>query len=127
MKYAIIPHRGKWDEASIATNSDQWIEPLLCSYHSLAELESKSFVDLQNTGYQVSSAQLRDGKIVLRLFNVEGENTQCKVTLCMPLSSVEEADLNGKSIERKKIEVRSGRTEMLVSMPRFGLKTFVLN
>lgn len=45
----------------------------------------------------------------------------------MPLSSVEEVDLNGKSIERKKIEVRSGRTEMLVSMPRFGLKTFVLN
>ena len=127
MKYAIIPHRGKWDEASIATNSDQWNEPLLCSYHSLAELESKSFVDLQNTGYQVSSAQLRDGKIVLRLFNVEGENTQCKVTLGMPLSSVEEVDLNGKSIERKKIEVRSGRTEMLVSMPRFGLKTFVLN
>ena len=27
IKYAIIPHRGKWDKASIATSSDRWNEP----------------------------------------------------------------------------------------------------
>lgn len=78
MKYAIIPHRGKWDKACIATSSDCWNEPLLGSYHSSAELESKSFVDLRNTGYQISAAGLQDGKIMLRLFNAEGDNAQQK-------------------------------------------------
>ncbi|EFS30820.2 glycoside hydrolase family 38 C-terminal domain-containing protein [Bacteroides sp. D2] len=126
IKYAIIPHRGKWDKASIATSSDRWNEPLLYSYHSSAKLESMSFVDLQDTGYQVSAAYLQDGKIVLRLFNTEGDQTQRKITFGMPLSSVEEIDLNGNSIERKKIEIHTGKTEMVISMPRFGIKTFVL-
>ncbi len=127
MKYAIIPHRGKWDKACIATSSDCWNEPLLGSYHSSAELESKSFVDLRNTGYQISAAGLQDGKIMLRLFNAEGDNAQRKITLNMPLSRIEEVDLNGNCLEQKKIKTRAGKTEMIVSMPRFGIKTFVLN
>lgn len=127
MKYAIIPHRGKWDKACIATSSDCWNEPLLGSYHSSAELESKSFVDLRNTGYQISAAGLQDRKIMLRLFNAEGDNAQRKITLNMPLSRIEEVDLNGNCLEQKKIKTRAGKTEMIVSMPRFGIKTFVLN
>jgi alpha-mannosidase len=44
----------------------------------------------------------------------------------MPLSSVEEVDLNGQCIERKKIKTHAGKSEMTISMPRFGIKTFVL-
>lgn len=127
MKYAIIPHRGKWDEASISTNSDCWNEPLLSSFHSSVDLESKSFIDLQNTGYQLSAANLQDGKIMIRLFNAEGDNTPRKVTFSMPLSDVEEIDLNGKCMGRKKISTRNGKSGINVSMPRFGVKTFLLN
>lgn len=127
MKFAIIPHRGKWDKASIATRSDCWNEPLLSFFQSTARPESKSFVDLQDTGYQVSAARLQDGKILLRLFNAEGDDMQRKIMFDMPLSSVEEVDLNGDSIERKKIRTRGGKTEMTISMPRFGIKTFMLN
>ena len=127
MKYAIIPHRGKWDEASISTNSDCWNEPLLSSFHSSVDLESKSFIDLQNTGYQLSAVNLQDGKVMVRLFNAEGDNTPQKVTFTMPLSDVEEVDLNGKCIEKKKISTRNGKSGINVSMPRFGVKTFFLN
>lgn len=127
MKYALIPHRGKWDKASVASGSDCWNEPLLCSYHPSAKLETKSFVDLQNTGYQVSAAQLKDGKIVLRLFNAEGGSAQRKVAFDIPLSGVEEVDLNGDRIEKKKVKTRGGKSEMTVSMSRFGIKTFVLS
>lgn len=127
MRYAIIPHRGKWNKASIATRSDCWNEPLLYAYHSSAKMESKSFVDLGNSGYQVSAAKLQDGKIMLRLFNAEGDHIQHNVTLNMPLISVDEVDLNGNSLERKKIKKSVGKTEMFVSIPRFGIKTFMLN
>ena len=66
-RYAIIPHRGKWDKASIADDSDCWNEPLLHSCYPVAKPESKSFIDLQNTGYQVSALQMKDGKVLLRL------------------------------------------------------------
>lgn len=127
MKYAIIPHRGKWDKASIASGSDCWNEPLLSSYYPSAKLETKSFVDLQNTGYHVSAAQFKDSKIVLRLFNADGDNAQRKVTFDIPLSGVEEVDLNGDCIKKKKMRTRAGKSEMTVSMPRFGIKTFVLS
>ena len=127
MKYAIIPHRGKWDKASIASGSDCWNEPLLSSYYPSAKLETKSFVDLQNTGYHVSAAQFKDSKIVLRLFNADGDNAQRKVTFDIPLSDVEEVDLNGDCIKKKKMRTRAGKSEMTVSMPRFGIKTFVLS
>ena len=127
MKYAIIPHRGKWDEASIADDSDCWNEPLQYSCYSEAKLESKSFIDLRNTGYQVSALHLKDGKVLLRLFNSEGDGRLQKVTIDMPLAGVEEVDLNGQCIERKKIKTRAGKSEMMISMPRFGIKTFVLS
>ena len=127
MKYAIIPHRGKWDKASIADDSDCWNEPLLYSCYPVAKPESKSFIDLQNTGYQVSALQMKDGKVLLRLFNSEGDERLQKVTIDMPLSGVEEVDLNGQCIERKKIKTRAGKSEMTISMPRFGIKTFVLS
>lgn len=126
MKYAIIPHRGKWDKAGIATQSDCWNEPLLAAYHSLAKPEEKSFVNLQNTGYQISAAKVTDGGILLRLFNAEGDNAMQKVILNIPLASIEEVDLNGKPLEQKTIKEYTGKTEMSVSMPRFGLKTFIL-
>lgn len=127
MKYALVPHRGKWDEASIATRSDCWNEPLLCTFQSVAQPESKSFIDLQNTGYQLSAAKLQDGKILLRLFNAEGNDKQCKITFNIPLSGVDEVDLNGNIIERKKTKTRAGKTEIAVSMPRFGIKNYILN
>lgn len=126
MKYAIIPHRGKWDKAAISTHSDCWNEPLQSAYYPSVELDCKSFVDLQNTGYQVSAAKMQDGKMLLRLFNAEGDKTSRKVTLGMALSGIEEVDLNGQQIERKKIKTRAGMTEMIVTMPRFGIKTFLL-
>lgn len=127
MRYAVIPHRGKWDRALIATGSDCWNEPLLSSYHPSAKQESKSFVDLRNTGYQVSAAMLQDGKIVLRLFNAEGDNARRRIAFDMPLSGVEEVDLQGNFIERKEIKRRAGKSQINVSMPRFGIKTLILS
>ena len=40
---------------------------------------------------------MKDGKVLLRLFNSEGDERLQKVTIDMPLSGVEEVDLNGGS------------------------------
>lgn len=124
MKYALIPHRGKWDKASISTASDCWNEPLSLFCYAAGEADSKSFIDLQETGYQISAAHWQEGRIILRLFNAEGDSGKRKIRLNLPLSRIEEVDLNGNCIERKEITTRAGTSEMLISMPRFGIKTF---
>lgn len=127
MRYALVPHRGKWDKAAISTHSDCWNEPLLCTYSPSAELINKSLVDFSNAGYQISAAKvMEDGQILVRLFNAEGDGTSRKVIFDLPLSGVEEVDLNGALLERKEIKSRSGKTEITVSMPRFGIRTYVL-
>lgn len=127
MKYALIPHRGKWDNASVATQSDCWNEPLLYSFPSTAKPEAKSFIDLQHTGYQLSAAKLQNGKILLRLFNAEGNDTPQTITFNIPLAGVEEVDLSGNPLEQQKIKTHGQTSELTVSMPRFGIKTFLLD
>ena len=61
------------------------------------------------------------------MFNAEGDRKQHNITFDMPLSSIEEVDLNGRVIDRKTIKTRTGKSEISISMPRFGLKTFALN
>ncbi|MDR1743958.1 MAG: alpha-mannosidase [Dysgonamonadaceae bacterium] len=127
MKYALVPHRGKWDEAAVSACSDSWNEPLVCAYIPRATVENKSLITFSKSGYQITAAQIRDdGKIVLRLFNADGDNTARKITFALSLLSVKEIDLNGNVIERKKLEKHSGKTDITVSMPRFGIRTFLL-
>lgn len=127
MKYALIPHRGKWDEASIAVDSDCWNEPLTASFHSSGKVESKSFIDLGDAGYQISSARRQEGKILLRLFNAEGDARKRKVAFNVPFASIEEVDLKGERMQKMQVKTRAGKSEMAVSMPRFGIRTFRLN
>ena len=83
-------------------------------------------VNLKNSGYQVSAANMKDGKIILRLFNAEGDKKQHNITFDIPLSSIEEVDLNGRIIDRKTIKTRAGKSEISISIQHFVFLFFVL-
>jgi alpha-mannosidase len=126
VRYAIIPHRGKWDEANISEANDCWNEPLLCSFYRSADMDTKSYVDLRNTGYQISTTKIDNEGILLRLYNADGGDGLKKVRFLLPADSVEAIDLNGQCIEKYKISKLSGTTELNLSIPRFGIKTLLL-
>ena len=68
--------------------------------------------------------------LLLSLVYINCDYLQAQTTIPVSythLSGVEEVDLNGQCIERKKIKTRAGKSEMTISMPRFGIKTFVLS
>lgn len=126
IKYSLIPHRGKWQQAGIPLRSEEWNEPLVCAYYPSVKWKDTSFVDLQRTGYHLSAATVEDGKIMMRLYNAQGDETPGNVTFALPLTGMEEVRLDGQPVERKKIKRRAAKTEMKVSMPRFGLRTYLL-
>lgn len=126
LKYALIPHCGKWDKAQISTESSCWNEPLVGMCYSSVEMKDKSLVDLGDSGYEVSAVKLSDENILLRLFNAQGDDTLRTITLGFPVSAVKEVDLNGRIIAPQAIKNKMNKSEMVISMPRFGLKTFRL-
>ncbi len=127
VSYALIPHRGLWDKARIQTSSDAWNEPLHYTWMAQSIPTQHSFISMEDSGYQLTAAYLQDGDVVIRLFNAEGDDRPHDISLSMPLADVEEVTLDGRFLSRPRLEsTASNGMRMRVSMPRFGLKTFVL-
>ena len=106
---------------------DWEIVPLTKQLDSIVDYRGKTPEKTEEGTFLVTAKNIKDGKIILRLFNAEGDRKQHNITFDMPLSSIEEVDLNGRIIDRKTIKTRAGKSEISISMPRFGLKTFALN
>ena len=106
---------------------DWEIVPLTKQLDSIVDYRGKTPEKTEEGTFLVTAKNIKDGKIILRLFNAEGDRKQHNITFDMPLSSIEEVDLNGRIIDRKTIKTRTGKSEISISMPRFGLKTFALN
>lgn len=126
MKYAILPHKGKWDEAAVSAENSSWNEPLICSYSPCMTVENKSWIDVRHTGYDISSAQIAGNAILVRLYNAEGDNSLQEVSFGFPVSNIEEVDLNGKPLKSIAIKKTGSGSDMSVAIPRFGLRTFLV-
>lgn len=122
MKYAIIPHSGKWDKAAISMESNKWNEPLVISFHKEIPLTDKSFLSIDKPGYEVTAFKIEGNNILIRFFNAESDDSIKKIKFEFPVSSVEEVDLNGNIITKKVVDQRN----ISMSMPRFGIKTLIL-
>jgi alpha-mannosidase len=127
MKYAIIPHKGKWDSANIASQSNTWNEPLVCAYHPSVKAEDKSYINADNTGYEITAVKTEGNAILVRLFNAEGNDKAQKITFGFPVSDITEVDLNSKVIAKQTINKSGDKSSISVSIPRFGIKTYLIN
>ena len=100
MRYALYPHEGTWDEAGIARLSAEWNEPLTKVPLEGTKSPARSFVDVGNSGYELTCMRRTEDGVELRLFNSEGND-----------------DVH---------EIRVGAKRFPVSIPRFGIKTIHL-
>ncbi|NDV67977.1 glycoside hydrolase family 38 C-terminal domain-containing protein [Dysgonomonas sp. 25] len=119
MKYALVPHRGKWDEASVSAENANWNERLITTLGNTLPMEDKSFIDIESTGYEITAVTESEGDILIRLFNAEGDDGLKQIRFNFPIAKVEEVDLNGRLLSVPKIE----KNQLALSMPRFGLRT----
>jgi len=126
MKFAIIPHSNAWDASDINNESLRWNEPLVSSFLQHAKLENVSLIDIDKTGYELSTAYLSGNDIIVRFFNADGGNSLQNIKIGMPLSKAEEIDLNGKTIAALNTVKTNSGMELKLEMPRFGLRTLKL-
>jgi len=126
VKYALIPHKDKWDKSSISAKSASWNEPLITYFSSNLNFENKSFIDLQNSGYELSSVQTTTDGVLVRIFNAEGNASIQKIKLGFPFKSIQEIELNGETKQKDLSIKANSNNELLISVPKFGLRTFLI-
>lgn len=126
IRFAILPHSKKWDSSDIHNESLRWNEPLVCSFLQHTKLENVSLIDINKTGYEISAAYLSGDDIIVRFFNADGGRFPQTIKFGMPLSKVEEIDLNGNTIATLNTVKTKAGTEFELEMPRFGLRTLKL-
>jgi alpha-mannosidase len=126
IRFAVIPHSKEWDASDIHNENLRWNEPLICSFLRHTAPENVSLINVDGTGYEVSAAYLYDDDIIVRFFNADGDDAPQRIKLGMPLSKVEEIDLNGNTISNINTTKAGAGTELELKIPRFGLKTLKL-
>jgi alpha-mannosidase len=124
VKYAIIPHRGKWDAAGISKEAADWCEPLLVM--PATDSSNFSLLSLQDERWEVP-ALLMDGKdLLVRIYNAAGDSREHELYFSGTTEEVVLEQLNGKALQTLPLRQVAGKTVIRLAMPRFGIRTIRL-
>ncbi len=128
INYALIPHEGLWDKAGLWTESIKWNEPLLVhTYTNNLTEQGRSLISLNKKGYEITTVEIKDHNLYVRLFNAEADHTPVKINVAFEVNKIEEVELDGSVIETLQAKTTDKGKSIAVKIPRFGLKTFKIS
>ncbi|WP_158826898.1 glycoside hydrolase family 38 C-terminal domain-containing protein [Mucilaginibacter lacusdianchii] len=130
LRYALIPHEGRWDKAAIWSRSEAWNQPLIASLitdKTATDDETKSILQFDGTGLQVT-AMLRDGDdLVIRLFNAESRSSQHTIKLNLTAKQADIVELDGRMRQHLQPGLsKGGQMVLSLDIPQFGIRTIKL-
>ncbi len=126
VSYGLLPHKGPWDEGEISKENSIFCEPLMTRIMDGApanKATSKSFVQVNGSGVEVPALTIDGERLLIRLFNAEGDGSERRISLSRKPSSVHLVELDGRAIRRLPVKTVDGRHEVTLAIPRFGLRT----
>jgi alpha-mannosidase len=127
LSYSIAPHAGKWDEARLWTESCRLNEPPLTQLMDgkpATGAETRSLVTVSGNGVEIPTMLVEGRRLLIRLFNAEGDESERVVSLHGQPSRVELVELDGRAIRQLNVQRSSaGRYEVRLGLPRFGIRT----
>lgn len=125
INYALLPHKGKWDQAALWAESTKWNEPLIVT--TANSEEQRSLLQPQS-GVEVSSLTIADNALLVRLFNAAAKGPTVKVYLGFTATTAMQIELDGRQIKTLPIHTdKTGRRYIEVSIPQFGIRTIKFN
>lgn len=126
ISYAIIPHHGRWDQASIAQESSRYNEPFvtqLIDGHRSEIDDTFSLLNLKDPGIQVSTLLIEKGLLLVRLFNAESNQAEQVVSFSERPLRIEVVELDGRVTEKLEVHSVARNThQVTLKIPRFGLR-----
>ena len=125
IRYALLPHAGKWDEAQIWTANTCWNETLIpfLTDESIS-FKAKSLIGTDNPGYEITAVYKgEDGALYCRIFNAEAKEKTGKLFFEFPIKKVEEVKLTGEVVSTLTVNTKGSLSEVAINISRMGFKT----
>ncbi|OQP56706.1 glycoside hydrolase family 38 C-terminal domain-containing protein [Niastella populi] len=121
VNYALLPHRGKWDQAGLWAEGARWSEPLITA---AADSEGQRSLLQPEKGIEISSVTVSDKALQVRLFNAAAKTPTVKVYLGFTAATAVVVELDERKITTLPVHTdKTGRKWIEVSIPRFGIRT----
>ena len=131
VNYAVMLHKGAWDEAEVSKENAVFCEPLMSrllpgpseTKGTQKEATNVSFVQVSGNGIEIPTMLVSGSSVDVRLFNAEGDTAERHISFLKRPARVELIELHGKVIQRMQVEDLAGRFGVKLAIPRFGLRT----
>ncbi|MCH5596471.1 glycoside hydrolase family 38 C-terminal domain-containing protein [Niabella ginsengisoli] len=118
INYAVIPHSGKWDDAKLNTAASNIAEPLIVIPGNIKR-DLKSIIDLSETGYELTSFNLKNNKLIARFYNAEGKTTPVNIKIFKPFEKATWINLDGTPNTKAKVNGKA----VMTALPKHGIAT----
>jgi alpha-mannosidase len=126
VSYAVVPHAGDWAKAQLWREFARWGEPLVAERCAAPPEDDSawSLLDASEGGFEVVTAFVEDGDVIVRLFNAEGHAMARPIVLDGRVRRVHVVELDGRMVEELPI-TRDGRgvNSARLAMSRFAVRT----
>jgi alpha-mannosidase len=128
IRYALMPHAGRWDKAGVAEASVRWSEPLVVAPGSDKGTGSLLRV---SKGWEVSALRMEGRDLLVRVFN-PGKEEVGLVGVRFRADEVWEEELDGRKTKKLSLglDSKSGSNEksdrmraVRMSIPPYGIRT----
>ena len=126
-RFALLPHRGTWEEAALWHEYSRFCEPLVTALASAPVRSPASTLSLVDTGspaLQLSAMQMVNGAMQLRFFHASSAAAKHHIQLGFRPRRLELINLNGDRLHTLESSA-SGPvgTRFILELPPFGLAT----
>ncbi|MCS3802144.1 glycoside hydrolase family 38 C-terminal domain-containing protein [Niastella sp. OAS944] len=119
--YALLPHKGNWQQAGLWAEGTKWNEPLITMAANSAE--QRSLLQTEK-GVEVSSVTVSGNTIQVRLFNAAAQGPAVKVYPGFACKAAAQAELDDRPVKLLPIHTdKTGRRYVEISIPQFGIRT----
>ena len=129
IRYALLPHAGAWAAGEVWRESAAWCEPLriLSGAGAAGVVGSRSLLKITGAGWEASALIIDGNDLLLRLFNIAGDNRKGKILFDGRADSVLLEELDGRRVAALPV-LQQGEegTAVELSVPRFGIRTLRL-
>jgi len=124
VRYALIPHAGRWDSARVSAIAAEWQEPPLGVSARGGQSLKRSLINPGQSGWAAPAMFEREGALYVRLFNASGDDSAHDLGLGFEAGTVELVEMDGRVIEELKPAINAAGERMVrLRIPRFGLRT----
>ncbi len=125
IKYALLPHYDLWVQAGINAESVSWNEPLLAVISgNRPKNPSKSLLEIDTKGVELTSVTVNNNQYYLRLFNAEADADEIIVNLHYKPEKIQLVELNNKLIKDiVPVKINENLLQLKLNIPRFGVRT----